>query len=65
MIDHRHVIFVLAVVKVAKREVTAVRSLIEFICVPKGDIKAAKLQMLEENGKKNGEVMFSGEIYYY
>ena len=28
MIDHRHVIFVLAVVKVAKRDVTAVRSLI-------------------------------------
>ena len=27
MIDHRHVIFVLAVVKVAKRDVTAVRSL--------------------------------------
>ena len=28
MIEHRHVIFVLAVVKVAKRDVTAVRSLI-------------------------------------
>ena len=27
VIDHRHVIFVLAVVKVAKRDVTAVRSL--------------------------------------
>ena len=27
MIEHRHVIFVLAVVKVAKRDVTAVRSL--------------------------------------
>ena len=28
MIDHRHVIFVLAVVKVAKRDVTAVRSML-------------------------------------
>ena len=28
MIEHRHVIFVLAVVKVAKRDVTAVRSLL-------------------------------------
>jgi len=27
VIDHRHVIFVLAVVKLAKRDVTAVRSL--------------------------------------
>ena len=31
MIEHRHVIFVLAVVKVAKRDVTAVRSLSESI----------------------------------
>jgi len=29
VIEHRHVIFVLAVVKVAKRDVTAVRSLTE------------------------------------
>ena len=33
MIDHRHVIFVLAVVKVAKRDVTAVRSLVAVVTV--------------------------------
>ena len=31
MIDHRPVIFVLAVVKVAKRDVTAVRSLVRIV----------------------------------
>ena len=30
MIEHRHVIFVLAVVKVAKRDVTAVRSFTKY-----------------------------------
>ena len=34
MIDHCHVIFVLAVVKVAKRDVTAVRSLNKNITTP-------------------------------
>ena len=33
MIDHRHLIFVLAVVIVAKRDVTAVRSLVQFVFV--------------------------------
>jgi len=38
VIDHRHVIFVLAVVKVAKRDVTAVRSLVaEILLTEKGD----------------------------
>ena len=36
MIEHRHVIFVLAVVKVAKRDVTAVRSLRQNVTGLKG-----------------------------